>query len=71
MLEYHKTEVGQGIKASGVKREDIFLTTKLDNLDHTRPEEALQDSLKKLDTPYLDLCLCIYETKIAVILISQ
>jgi hypothetical protein len=68
MLEYHKTEVGQGIKASGVKREDIFPTTKLDNPDYTRPEEALQDSLKKLNTPYLDLCMCICEFKIAVIL---
>jgi glycerol 2-dehydrogenase (NADP+) len=68
MLEYHKTEVGQGIKASGVKREDIFLTTKLDNPDHTRPEEALQDSLKKLSTPYLDLCMCICDFKIVVIL---
>ncbi|KIM71907.1 hypothetical protein PILCRDRAFT_313802 [Piloderma croceum F 1598] len=53
----NETEVGQGIKASGVKREDIFLTTKLDNPDHTRPEEALQDSLNKLNTPYLDLWL--------------
>jgi glycerol 2-dehydrogenase (NADP+) len=64
MLEYHKIEVGQGIKASGAKREDIFLTTKLDNPDHTKPEEALQESLKKLNTPYLDLCTWIYEIKI-------
>ena len=58
-------EVGQGIKASGVKREEIFLTTKLDNPDQKRPKEALLESLKKLDTPYLDLCACIYDRDLA------
>jgi diketogulonate reductase-like aldo/keto reductase len=51
-----ETEVGQGIKASGIKREELFLTTKLNNTDHKRSKEALEDSLKKLDTSYLDLC---------------
>jgi glycerol 2-dehydrogenase (NADP+) len=45
-----------GIKSSGVRREDIFLTTKLNNTDHHHAEKALLDSLKALDTPYLDLC---------------
>ncbi|KAG8897613.1 hypothetical protein FRC01_011250, partial [Tulasnella sp. 417] len=53
----NESEVGQGIKASGVKREDIFLTTKLDNVSHGDPEAALLSSLEKLDTPYLDLWL--------------
>jgi len=53
----NETEVGQGIKSSGIKREDLFLTTKLDNPDQKSPKEALQDSLKKLDTPYIDLWL--------------
>jgi len=53
----NETEVGQGIKASGVAREKIFLTTKLDNPDQKRAPEALEDSLRKLDTPYLDLWL--------------
>lgn len=48
--------VGEGIRASAVPRNQIFLTTKLANTDHHRPEEALQDSLKKLGTDYLDLC---------------
>lgn len=52
----NEAEVGQGIKASGVKREDMFLTTKLNNPDHKNVEEALKYSLKTLDTPYLDLC---------------
>ena len=32
------------------------MTTKLDNPDQKNPEKALNDSLKALDTPYLDLC---------------
>lgn len=53
----NETEVGQGIKASGVPREQIFLTTKLNNPDQRNPTAALESSLKKLDTPYIDLCM--------------
>lgn len=52
----NEREVGQGIKASGVAREEIFLTTKLDNPDHKRAADALEESLTKLGTRYLDLC---------------
>ena len=52
----NEAEVGAGIKASGVPREEIFLVTKLDNIDHKEVPEALEASLKKLDTPYIDLC---------------
>ncbi|KAG8814133.1 hypothetical protein FRC17_001279 [Serendipita sp. 399] len=52
----NEKEVGQGIAASGVPREDIFLTTKLKNPDHGRVEQALQYSLSALNTSYLDLC---------------
>jgi glycerol 2-dehydrogenase (NADP+) len=52
----NETEVGQGIKASGVPRESFFLTTKLDNPDQKNPDQALEDSLSKLGTTYLDLC---------------
>ncbi|KAG8928673.1 hypothetical protein FRC02_006618 [Tulasnella sp. 418] len=52
----NEAEVGKGIKDSGVPREEIFLTTKLNNPDHRIPGEALGDSLKKLDT-YIDLWL--------------
>lgn len=52
----NEAEVGVGIRASGVPRNEIFLTTKLDNPDHLRVPEALEDSLKKLGTEYLDLC---------------
>ena len=52
----NETEVGAGIRASGVPRNEIFLTTKLANPDHLRVPEALEDSLKELGTEYLDLC---------------
>lgn len=53
----NEAEVGVGIKASGVPRSEIFLTTKLDNPHHQRVPEALDDSLRKLGTDYLDLWL--------------
>jgi glycerol 2-dehydrogenase (NADP+) len=52
----NEAEVGIGIKASGVKREDFFLTTKLQETDFADPEAALESSLNKLGTDYLDLC---------------
>ncbi|KAG6856583.1 hypothetical protein H0H87_002789 [Tephrocybe sp. NHM501043] len=53
----NETEVGLGIKNSGVARESFFLTTKLDNPDHLNAEAALEKSLKNLGTNYLDLWL--------------
>ncbi|KZT25670.1 Aldo/keto reductase [Neolentinus lepideus HHB14362 ss-1] len=53
----NEKEVGLGIKASGVPRESIFLTTKLNNPDQRNPAAALQSSLENLQTPYLDLWL--------------
>jgi glycerol 2-dehydrogenase (NADP+) len=52
----NEKEVGEGIAASGVARDSIFLTTKLDNPDQKEPEAALESSLSKLGTTYLDLC---------------
>jgi len=53
----NENEVGQGIKDSGVARESFFLTTKLNNNDHLKVQEALEYSLKQLGVPYLDLWL--------------
>ncbi|KAH7874220.1 NADP-dependent oxidoreductase domain-containing protein [Lentinula edodes] len=53
----NEEEVGQALKESGVKREDVWLTSKLWNTFHA-PEDvepALDDSLQKLGTDYLDL----------------
>ncbi len=55
----NEEEVGKAIRASGIAREDIFITTKLWNSDHGY-ENALQafdESLKNLDIDYIDLFL--------------
>lgn len=51
--------VGIGIKNSGVPREEIFLTSKLWNDDrgYDTTLRAFDESLKKLQTDYLDLYL--------------
>lgn len=51
--------VAKGITASGVAREDIFLTSKIwnDDIRAGRTKEAFQESLNRLKTDYLDLCL--------------
>lgn len=51
----NENEVGQGIKDSGVPREQIWITTKLDNPWHKRVTEGIDSSLKSLDCGYVDL----------------
>lgn len=51
--------VGEGIRRSGLKREEIFLTTKFPNYvrGYEESKKELDDSLKRLKTDYLDLYL--------------
>ncbi len=51
--------VGRGIKNSGVKRDDIFLTTKVwvSNGGYENAKKSIEESLRKLDTEYIDLLL--------------
>lgn len=54
----NENEVGEGIKESGVPREEIWVTTKLDNTWHHRVEEGITSSLKSLGMDYVDVsCL--------------
>jgi glycerol 2-dehydrogenase (NADP+) len=54
----NENEVGQGIKDSGVPRQDIFITSKLWNTDHPNAAAGLQRTLDALGTDYLDLYVC-------------
>ncbi|MBR1630021.1 MAG: aldo/keto reductase [Lachnospiraceae bacterium] len=50
----NESGTGRGIKSSGVAREDIFLVTKLWPTVYEK-ETAVEESLKRLDTDYIDL----------------
>ncbi|CBQ67811.1 probable GCY1-galactose-induced protein of aldo/keto reductase family [Sporisorium reilianum SRZ2] len=53
----NESEVGEGIKASGVARSEIFVTTKVWCTYHRQPEACLDESLQKLGLDYVDLLL--------------
>ncbi|KAM0213632.1 hypothetical protein ACHAQD_009285 [Fusarium lateritium] len=57
LIYCNENEVGQGIKDSGVPREDIFITSKLWNTHQDNASEGLQKTLDALGTDYLDLYL--------------
>ncbi|AKP67366.1 aldo/keto reductase [Companilactobacillus ginsenosidimutans] len=56
---FNEEGVGEGIKASGVARKDIFLTSKLWWQDYAYEDakKGIDTSLEKLGTDYLDLYL--------------
>ena len=55
----NEESVGRGIRESGVPREDLFITTKLWNTNHTYDltMSTFEESMKKLGLDYLDLFL--------------
>lgn len=55
----NEKEVGDAIYSSPVDREDVFLTTKVwhTNLEHDDVLQSVEDSLRQLRTPYVDLLL--------------
>lgn len=55
---YHNEEsVGQGVRESGVPREEVFITTKLYPNQFANAENAINEALEKLDMEYIDLML--------------
>ena len=58
--------IGNGIKESGISREDIFLVTKLWNDDHgyDKTIEAFNKSLERLQVKYIDLYLVHWPNKL-------
>jgi 2,5-diketo-D-gluconate reductase B len=57
--------VGRAIRESGVDRKDIFLTTKVPpgKLRAADAKRSAEDSLKRLDLPYVDLLLIHWPTR--------
>ncbi|MGN6349541.1 MAG: aldo/keto reductase [Candidatus Nitrosocosmicus sp.] len=59
MIYGNESDVGKALKESDVKREDIFITTKVWNSDqgYESTLKAFESSLKRLDISYVDLYL--------------
>lgn len=56
---FNEKEVGDAIKECGVKREELFITSKvwIDNYGYENCKKSVLESLKKLQTDYIDLML--------------
>jgi diketogulonate reductase-like aldo/keto reductase len=61
----NEKEVGAGLRASGVKREDVFITTKVreTHLESDKFRQSLDESLANLQLPYVDLLLIHWNNK--------
>jgi 2,5-diketo-D-gluconate reductase A len=53
----NERDVGRAVRDSGVPREELFVTTKLQPRDAGRERRTLETSVKDLGTDYLDLWL--------------
>ena len=56
---FNEQQVGDAIRKSGIAREEIFLTTKvwITNAGEERAARSIDESLRKLQTDYVDLLL--------------
>ncbi|WP_366291357.1 aldo/keto reductase [Paenibacillus sp. AN1007] len=61
----NESGVAQGIRESGIAREDLFITTKVWNSDqgYESTLAAFEESMKRLDLEYLDLYLIHWPVK--------
>ena len=55
----NEKEVGEAIKECGISRDKLFITTKIwvDNFGYSKTKDSFEESLKRLQTTYLDLVL--------------
>jgi len=61
----NETEVGEGLRASGIDRKDVFVTTKVywDKLAPADFQKSFDESLQKLKLPWVDLLLIHWPSK--------
>ena len=61
----NEKEVGEGLRASSVKRDSVFVCTKVreNNLEPTNFNKSLDQSLANLQLPYVDLLLIHWNNK--------
>ena len=59
----NEKEVAKAIKDSGVKREDLFITCKVEANGYFKTMNDIYDTLYRLDTTYLDLILIHWPTE--------
>lgn len=59
IMYQNEKEVGEGIKKSGVGREEVFITSKLDSTcnSYTKAKEEIMLSIERLGSEYIDLFL--------------
>ena len=53
----NEEEIGRAIRDSGIKREEIFVITKIYPSQFANPEAAIEMALEKLDIGYIDMLL--------------
>lgn len=58
----NEAEVGQGLAKSGVSRDQIFITAKIDKGGYETAKKEIQQSLKNLQVDYFDLLLIHWPT---------
>ncbi|MFR7895734.1 hypothetical protein GMA43_05800 [Turicibacter sanguinis] len=65
--------VGAAIARSGIKREDLFIASKLNNLDHGYVEdlEDFDKTMKGLELDYLDLYLIHWLISLCIVIIDK
>ena len=55
----NEDQVGRAVRDSGIRREEVWITTKIDNSAHNRVAESVSSSLAKLEMDYVDLLLMV------------
>ena len=53
----NEREVGEGIRKSGIGRDEVFVTTKLYPNQYGYADKAIDEALSKLDIGYIDMML--------------